>query len=226
MMKSLSKVVLCTALGAMVVVGSVYAESKLNLLINGQGVVTSSLDLQVKDGKVLVPIDRLAEAFKGKAIYDADKNEVQVTLPESAQQAIQIERLEGAMVPSTAKEALKVWVKGIQTRNGALQFAVFSPELRTKTKKEFEDHYWTTGGSSPHLSAIESLKTKSLNKTTIEFSFIYSLIASNWKGKGFAVVTVEKITSKGYEGWFIKNIKMKDPSDTGTTIGVEPLKNK
>ncbi|RUT31890.1 hypothetical protein EJP77_10965 [Paenibacillus zeisoli] len=222
-MKSLSKIALCTALGAMVVVGSVYAESKLNLFINGQGVVASYLDLQVKDGKVYAPIDRLAEEFKGKAVYDADKNEVQVTLPDSAQQANQIDRLESAMVPSTPKEALDTWVKGIQTRNGALQFAVFSPELRTKTKKEFEDNYWGTGGSSPHMSTIRKLKIKSLNKTTVQFSFDYDLVASNWKGKGFAVVTVKKMESEGYEGWFVTNIKMKDPGDTGTTIGVEPL---
>lgn len=224
MKKSLSKVLLFTTLGAAVAVGSAYAESKLDLFINGQGVVTSYLDLQVKDGKVYVPIDRLAETFKGKAVYDAEKNEVQVTLPESAQQAIMIERFESAMVPSTAKEALDSWVKGIQTRNGALQFAVFSPELRTKTKKEFEDYYWITGGSSPHLSKIEKLKTKSLNKTTTQFSFDYGLVASNWKGKGSAEVTVQKLKSKGYEGWFITNIKMKNPNDTGITVGVEPLK--
>ncbi|OPA73050.1 hypothetical protein BVG16_30750 [Paenibacillus selenitireducens] len=224
-MKPLSKIVLCTALGAMIAAGSAYAGSNLDLIINGHGFVTSYLDLQVKDGKVLVPIDRLAEVFKGKAVYDADKNEVQVTLPESAKQAIQINRLEDAMVPSTAQEALNTWVKGIQKRNGALQFAVFSPELRSKTKKEFEDYYWTTGGSSPHMSEIEKLKTKSLNKTTTQFSFDYGLVASNWKGKGSAVVTVQKLTAKGYDGWFITNIKMKDPGDTGTTIGVEPLKN-
>ncbi|TQR45937.1 hypothetical protein [Paenibacillus popilliae] len=224
MMKTLSKIMLCTALGTMIALGTAYAGSNLNLLINGHGVVTEKLDLQAKDGKVLVPIDRLAEEFKGKAVYDADKNEVQVTLPDSAQQAIQIQRLEAALVPSTAKEALDTWVKGIQTRNGALQFAVFSPELRSKTKKEFEDYKWTTGGSSPHMSEIDKLKTKSLNKTTTQFSFDYGLVASNWEGKGSAVVTVQKLTSKGYEGWFITNIKMKDPSDTGITIGVEPYK--
>lgn len=223
-MKVMSKIMLCTALGAMIAVGSAYAGTKLDLLINGQGYETSNLDLQVKDGKVLVPIDRLAEEFKGKAVYDADKNEVRVTLPDSAQQAVQISKLERALVPSTAKDALNTWVKGIQTRNGALQFAVFSPELRTKTKKEFEDYYWTTGGSSPHMSEIEKLKTKSLNKTTIQFSFDYGLVASNWKGKGSAVVTVQKLSSEGNEGWFITNIKMKDPGDTGITIGVEPMK--
>ncbi|WP_211746931.1 hypothetical protein [Paenibacillus sp. Marseille-Q4541] len=225
MLKSLPKIVLCTVFGAMIAVGSAYAGSKLNLVINDQAFETSYLDLQVEDGKVLVPIDRLAEVFKGKAVYNANKNEVQVTLPESAQQAVQIDRLESAMVPSTAKEALNTWVKGIQTRNGALQYAVFSPELRSKTKKEFEDHYWTTGGSSPHMSEIEKLKTKSLSKSTTQFSFDYGLVASNWKGKGSAVVTVKKtMTSNGYEAWYVTNIKMKDPSDTGTTIGVEPIK--
>ncbi|MFC3746930.1 hypothetical protein [Paenibacillus sp. GCM10012306] len=223
-MKSLSKIVLCTGLGAMLAVGSAYAGSKLSLFINGQEFVSSTLDLQVQDGKVLVPIDKLAEEFKGKAVYDAKKNEVQVTLPDSALQAIQIKRLESGLVPSTAKEALNTWVKGIQTRNGALQYAVFSPDLRAKTKKEFDDYYWTTGGSSPHMTEIDKLKTKALNKTTTQFSFDYGLRASNWKGTGSAVVTVQKLTSDGYEGWYITNIKMKDPGDTGLTIGVEPLK--
>ncbi|MFF2908007.1 hypothetical protein [Paenibacillus sp. NPDC057934] len=223
-MKSLSKIVLCTGIGVLIAIGSAYAGSKLSLFINGQEYVTSTLDLQVKDGKVLIPIDRLAEAFKGKAVYDADKNEVQVTLPDSAQQAVQIRRLEAGLVPTTAKEALNTWVKGIQTRNGALQYAVFSHELRTKTKQEFEYYYWTTGGSSPHMTEIDKLKTKSLNKTTTQFSFDYGLRSSNWKGTGSAIVTVQKKTSQGYEGWYITNIKMKDPGDTGTTIGVEPFK--
>ncbi|WP_372633887.1 hypothetical protein [Cohnella sp.] len=223
-MKTLSKIAVCTTLGVAVAIGSAYAGTKLNLLINGQAFAPTYLDLEIKDGKALVPIDRLAELFKGSAVYDADKNEVRVTLPDSAQQAVQIGQLERALAPAAAKEALDIWVKGIQTRNGALQFAVFSSELRTATKKEFEENYWTTGGSSPHMTEIEKLKTTVVNKTTTRFSFDYGLASSNWQGKGSAIVTVRKTISEGREGWFITNIKMKDPGDTGLTIGVEPIK--
>lgn len=223
-MKALSKIVACAALGAIVVAGSAYAGTKLKLTINGQAYEPTYLELEVKDGKALVPIDRLAEVFKGKAVYDTANNELQLTLPDSAQQAVQIDNLKRGLVPATAKEALDTWVRGIQNRNGTLQFAVFSSGLRAKTKKEFEENYWTTGGSSPHMTEIRKLKTRIVNKTTTRFSFDYGLASSNWQGSGSAIVTVKKTVSDGREGWFIANIQMKDPGDTGLTIGVEPIK--
>ncbi len=45
-----------------------------------------------------------------------------------------IELLEKVLVPQTATEAALTWAKGVKTRNGALQFAVLSPELRGKAK--------------------------------------------------------------------------------------------
>ncbi|MBP1999960.1 hypothetical protein J2Z69_000979 [Paenibacillus shirakamiensis] len=225
-MKSLTKILVCASVGAMIAVGSAYAGSKLNLFVNGRSYDTSALDIQVKNGKVYVPIDRLAEEFKGKAVYDTKKNEVRVTLPDSAEQAIQISRLESGLLPTTAKEALDTWVEGIQTRNGALQYAVFSPELRASTKKKFEDFYWVTGGSSPHMTSVDHLKTKPLNKTTIQYSFEYGLASSNWKGRGSAVVTVKKFTNEAEENWLITNIKMKNLGDTGITIGIEPFQKK
>ncbi|UUZ82320.1 copper amine oxidase N-terminal domain-containing protein [Paenibacillus sp. P26] len=103
--------------GAALAVGSAYAGSKLNLIINEAASVPEHLEVKLEDGKVFVPIDRLAEEFKGKATYDPDKNEVRVTLPDAAKLSIQVSRLEDALKPSTPEDALDTWVKGVQTRS-------------------------------------------------------------------------------------------------------------
>lgn len=41
------------------------------------------MGIKLDDGKVLVPIDRIAEEFQGKVTYDLAKKEVRVTLPDA-----------------------------------------------------------------------------------------------------------------------------------------------
>jgi hypothetical protein len=41
--------------------------------------------------------------------------------------------------------------------------------------------------------------------------------------KGRAMVTIKKMSTERGEGWFITNIKVKNPGDTGIMIGVEKL---
>ncbi|WP_312115163.1 hypothetical protein [Brevibacillus reuszeri] len=222
-MKTRAKWIAGAAIGAMLLTGSVFAESKWNLFINDQEFASDYLGIKQENGSVLVPVDKLAEAFHGKASIDLTKHEVRVTLPEATMQSHQVTRLEDALLATTPKEALDTWVKGIQTRNGALQYAVFSPELRTKTQKEFSENYWVTGGSSPHMAEIEKLETKQINETTTQYTFDYNLVASNWHGMGKAVVTVQKMKTDRAEGWFVTRVQLKDPGDTGLTIGVEQL---
>lgn len=60
-----------------------------------------------------------------------------------------ISLLEKALIPQTAQEAALTWGKGVQTRNGALQFAILSPDLQTKMKADYVAMNWVTGVSSP-----------------------------------------------------------------------------
>ncbi|MFP3389771.1 hypothetical protein [Brevibacillus sp. SIMBA_040] len=222
-MKTRTKWITGAAIGTMLLAGSALAESKWNLFINDQPFAATYLGIKQDNGNVLVPVDKLAEAFHGKATVDLAKYEVRVTLPESTMQSHQVTRLEDALLATTPKEALDTWVKGIQTRNGALQYAVFSPELRKKTQAEFSENYWVTGGSSPHMAELEKLEVKQVNDTTTQYTFDYNLVASNWHGMGKAVVTVQKMKTDRNEGWFITRVQMIDPGDTGITIGVEQL---
>ncbi|WP_047151745.1 hypothetical protein [Aneurinibacillus tyrosinisolvens] len=223
-MKTKWKIAMGSMIGSFIIAGSALAAPNINLFINGMPFISSQLELKVENGKVWAPIDRIAEEFKGKATYDANKNEVRVTLPEAANLQHQVLRFEDALLADTAKDALNTWVKGVQTRNGSLQYAVFSPQLRAKTLKEFNESYWVTGGSSPHMGTIEKLHAKEINKQTIEFSFDYNLQAQGKSiGKGKAVMRVQKIPTERGEGWFITNIKLKNPDDLGIMIGVQKL---
>jgi len=223
-MRTVAKIALCSALGAMIAASSVYAGAKLSLFINGKHYYGEQLGAVVEKETVLVPIDRIARQFQGEAVYDPDKNEVRVALPEAAKLSVQLERLEEALIPSTPKEALDTWAKGVRTRNGALQYAVFAPELRERTKADFESVLWVTGGSSPSMGAFGEVKEElSDDYETTRFSFDYQLVASYYSGTGSAEVIVRYMKTPLGEGWFITSIKMKDPDDTGVTIGVQKL---
>ncbi|RNB89449.1 hypothetical protein EDM56_09620 [Brevibacillus fluminis] len=223
-MKRIGKILLGTTIGAILLTGTALAAPKLNLFINGAGYVSDYLGLKVENGSVLVPIDKIAAEFKGNATYDAKTGDVRVTLSDAALLAHQLQRFEDAFRADEPKQALDTWIEGVTERNGSLQYAVFSPELRQKTKAEFDANFWVTGGSSPHMGKIEKLVTKQVNETTLTYSFNYHLIASNYDGLGSAVVTVQKLTTDRGDGWYVTNIKLKNPGDLGIMIGVEQLK--
>jgi hypothetical protein len=127
--------------------------------------------LKVENGKVYAPIDRIAAEFKGKAVYNASKHEVRVTLPEAANLQHQVLRFEDAFRASKPQNALNTWVKGVQERNGSLQYAVFSPDLRAKTLSQFNENYWVTGGSSPHMGGLHALQIKVADSKITQYTF-------------------------------------------------------
>lgn len=227
MMRMKSKIILGTAIGVLVAAGSVYAEATLKLFINGMGYAPETLDAKIEKGKVMISLDKVAEAFKTKALYDPSRNEIRVSLPDPANLSNQLTSLEDALCPENPEDALQTWVKGIQKRNGAMQYAVLSPELRAKTKAQFDQYYWVTGGSSPHMGEIYNLTTEHLSDTAIRYSFQYALVANYYHGEGSAVVTVEwfdrEQAGERREGWYITSAQMADPDDTGLTVGVDPL---
>ena len=43
-----------------------------------------------------------------------------------------VELLEKALAAKTPDEAVQKWAEGVKTRNGVLQFAMFSPEVKER----------------------------------------------------------------------------------------------
>ncbi|SFB11637.1 hypothetical protein SAMN04488577_3790 [Bacillus sp. cl95] len=47
------------------------------------------------------------------------------------------------------KQAVELWILGVNNRSGAVQFAMLSPSLQQKTRKQFEQRGWVTGVIKP-----------------------------------------------------------------------------
>jgi len=75
-------------------------------------------------------VRHVAEALGAKVEWDAQNRAVSIHShrPSLAEQRIGL--LEEALSPATPRDAVEKWAKGVMARNGALQYAVLSPELR------------------------------------------------------------------------------------------------
>ncbi|ERI07852.1 hypothetical protein [Aneurinibacillus aneurinilyticus] len=221
------KVLLGTTVCSIVFMGSALATSNLQLFINDQEFSPDYMKLKIENGTAMVSLRSIVEELNGNVTYNKTTNGINITLPDATNLAKQVKFLEDALFPTTAEYALQTWIQGIQNRNGALQYAVFSPELRAKTKKNFDNNSWVTGGSSPHMGKVENIQTKNLNNDRVQFTFDYPLIAQGETiGIGKAVVIIQKLKSEDgnrEDGWFITNIKLKNLEDTGIMIGAEKL---
>lgn len=50
-----------------------------------------------------------------------------------------IDRFLGDLQAKTPKDAVLTWMKGVITRNGAIQYASLSPSLQKQTYKDYEE---------------------------------------------------------------------------------------
>ncbi|WMT41683.1 hypothetical protein RE628_04080 [Paenibacillus sp. D2_2] len=106
-----------------------------------------------------------------------------------------------------------------------MQYAVMSPALQQSTKQQFADHFWVTGGSSPHMGPVTEMATKSLSSDKVEVSFDYPLVASGETiDIGKATLIIEKESWPYENNWGISAIYLLNPGDTGLMIGAEKMK--
>jgi hypothetical protein len=135
-------------------------------------------------------------------------------LTQTQLQQRRISLLENALVPQTAREAAQTWAKGIKTRNGALQFAVLSPELRSKMEADYGKLNWVTGASSPW---VESYKiTRQVQQGGgWEFEIQYQMMTSTGSaGTQTDRIRVNKlpIDDTHPEGWYITQLSSSSQS--------------
>jgi hypothetical protein len=55
------------------------------------------------------------------------------------------------LTPTTADQAVELYMNGLKERNASLQYASFTKELKKKALPDFEQMNWVTGTSSPWL---------------------------------------------------------------------------
>ncbi|CDZ79310.1 hypothetical protein BN59_03628 [Legionella massiliensis] len=84
--------------------------------------------------------------------------------------AARISMLEKAFAPATADRVAEMFAKANKERNGAVQFMLFSDQLKNEHKSDWP--YWVSGTSSPWITGY-SIKKTSLSKGSYQFDITY-----------------------------------------------------
>lgn len=165
--------------------------------------------IENRQGHYYLPMDWLEYLFNARFSYNEATNILSIQAPDLEQIRSEIERIENALIPDSADEAIKLWGRGLQTRNGALQYAALSPQLRQEADKSayVRQSYWVIGSSSPQVGSITIASRNELSDTKIEYTLSFPEIFS---GQPHAIATekmlVEKLFDNVQGGWFITQI--------------------
>lgn len=106
----------------------VWAARPIKLIVNGV-VTATDVAPQIIKGRVMVPVRWVAQALGANVAWEEETQSVKIEKQESTSLERRLELLERAVAAQTPDQAVETWAKGVKTRNGALQFAMFSPEL-------------------------------------------------------------------------------------------------
>lgn len=123
------------------------AQNQIKLLVNGK-VIEPDVAPQIIDGRTMVPIRWVAEALGAKVDWNNETKTASIVSAVSEREQ-QIHLLEQGYAADTPLKAVQTWAEAVKNRNGAVQFALLSPELKEKTRDDYEKINWVTGVSSP-----------------------------------------------------------------------------
>lgn len=102
---------------------------------------------------------------------------------------------------------VQTWAEAVKTRNGKLQYALMSPDLRNKYYSTFVDLRWVTGVSSPWVESFEITEIYRLDDRGFKYEVVFTYTDST-KSKYF---TTEYVTTSCLDdGWYISAIERVD----------------
>ncbi len=136
-------------------------------------------------------------------IVESQKQEIEML-------KLQISLLENAVAPVSSSDAVNQWGKALTNRNGAHQYALFTPELKENTKTYFDINGWVTGTSSPWISSYKIKNEKKVNSHTYTYAVELQLATSTGP---FGTETANLTVSKADANWFIDKVDVKKAAD-------------
>lgn len=98
------------------------------------------------------------------------------TVPQSESDAARISMLERALAPKTPAAVASLFAEANKTRNGAVQFMLFSAPLKNKYKDSWP--YWVSGTSSPWITSYR-IKQIAHHKNSWQFQITYQWATSS-----------------------------------------------
>jgi hypothetical protein len=156
-----------------------------------------------------LPMDWLGYLFNAQVSYNEATNILSIQSPDLEQIKSEIDRIENVLIPDSADEAIKLWGRGEQTRNGALQYVALSPQLRQEANQSayVRQSYWVTGSSSPQVGPITIESRNELSDTKVEYTISFpEIFSSQTHAIATEKMVVEKLSDDGSAGWFITQI--------------------
>lgn len=176
-----------------------FAGGSIKLFYNGKEIKTDSSPLNI-NSRIFAPVRALAEAMGATVTWDKDSNQVNIT---GNDPSVQIAALERALAPKSNLEAVNAWAEAVQTRNGAWQYAVMTPEQKERSYEDLSSMGWSTGTSSPW---VKSFTVKELGKMD-ENTYRYS-VAFTWTDSTNATSeSMQYVTVKYTDGtWLVDSI--------------------
>lgn len=108
----------------------------------------------------------------------------------------------------TPESVAKLWCEAIRTRNGALQYALFSEELKDKKHDDFVSISWHTGVSNPHVTGftidkpIQSEDGQTLIKVILRYE-----VSGGDPFDGKCILTLKQTQKEINDDWYITSLK-------------------
>ncbi|TYO95345.1 copper amine oxidase N-terminal domain-containing protein [Desulfallas thermosapovorans] len=194
---------------SLVLAASAYALSPIKIVFNGNE-LESDVAPAIANGRVMVPLGVIAEKFGAEVIWDAGNKTVHINTTQSQEPDktdMRVNGLESALVPSEAVSAARTWAEGVKTRNGALQYAVMTPELKKEWYQQFEENNWVTGTSSPWVEKYDITEKSKIDNDSIKYKVAFTYTDSTQK----KYVMEEYVTVKKQEGkWYVSALEKVD----------------
>lgn len=195
-----------------------FAGGSIKIFYNGQEIKTDTSPINI-NSRIFAPVRTIAEAMGAKVSWDKDSNQVNIT---GNDQSMQISSLEHALAPKTALDAVNSWAEGKQTRNGAWQYAVMTPELRKASYDDFVSMHWSTGTSSPWVKSFEVREQRKLGENNYRYSVKFTWTDSI----NSTSETTQYVTVKNIDGtWLVDSIDNLDVQGIITKVNLTNSKD-
>ncbi|HBX23321.1 MAG TPA: hypothetical protein DEF34_06815 [Desulfotomaculum sp.] len=200
------------------IVASAYAFAPIKIVFD-EDELNSDVAPIIENGRVLVPLRVIAEKFGAEVVWDAKSNTVRI-LTAKTPDKIQVPHswvtgLEEAVAAKDAVTAAETWAQGVKTRNGALQYAVMTPELQKEWYQKFAESNWSTGTSSPWVEKYEVIEKSIINNEAIKYEVVFTYTDSTQSTFSMReYVTVKKQDAN----WHVSSLKKVDVSGKVTKL--------
>lgn len=180
---------------------------ELKIVSHGSSMPWAVYDYTLKYTKLYVGIDWLNTLFLAQVTQTPE--EIVITYPTTAELKQHISELEKIAMPTSAEEALNLWIRGQEYRSGGLQYIVLSPGLKEATLASIYagDSWWVTGGSSPSFRNPKITNLLSPDQETKRFQIEFDEIAGGEILKhSTQMVTIKKYNIENNTYWLIDEV--------------------